>query len=832
MAGSGLTSVGSRRTLGGGVVERRLTAAQRAAATTTPLSPTLKLRKRLPTILPRRQSRTTTEEPVEMADLVEATAERDFQNGQCRKPQQFLGRLQSRFDQHVAKSLSATFPDQMRGAVLAHFQFGGDVLEPDVMCLLGFDVPPDQRAATGHQIFRGGFCLPSRRLESFFRMRPGMQPGTQLPQMFEDKLGFRLVHGGQRMGLGIPRRFFPARERFPMRGTKLRSRTSRAGEDDPLQFKLVINRNDPLHETGMADVVAALRKSMQIGAEPQNLEGRAMSLAAAGFDATTNGMRVLKSGMGQRGGQRSGEIVDGHLKLMDLFERLNGSLGDIEVGHGQKKDRRNSGKSQFSGGKRGASLSRTDYGRGMSFYVLKRNVPIEESYDVVVAGGGPAGAAAAVCAARSGAKTLLIEATGCLGGMGTSGLVTAFDPMANGVEAMVGGFMREVVEELYERKFLGSKVTPEQWRKHFLAWIPFNVEGYKLILDEKMTAAGVEVRFFTRVIDAEADASDKRVKGIVIHNIEGYSFIAAKAFIDCTGDAVLADLCGADCWEAGRDTPRIMPATLPSLFAGIDWERVRRYWKEEGHEQGNGVIRKGIADGMFVQPDPFLVGMSQIGPTVGYLNGGHLFNLNALRCSELSRNVMLGRRIAQDYLAFYRKYIPGYEKMEHVTTASLIGVRESRRIKGEYVLNIDDYMARREFPDQIGIFNKFVDIHPYDTSEEEYQRFMKEKDQQLRMNVGESFGIPYGILVPKGWQNLWVAGRCASSDVRVHGSIRVQPACAMMGQAAGTAAAQSIRLKQSACELDTAELVTTLRKDNALLPQKEISSEMTRGSAT
>ena len=253
-----------------------------------------------------------------------------------------------------------------------------------------------------------------------------------------------------------------------------------------------------------------------------------------------------------------------------------------------------------------------------------------------------------------------------------------------------------------------------------------------------MTAADVEVRFFTRVIDAEADVNDKRVKGVVIHNIEGYRFIAAKAFIDCTGDAVLANLCGADCWEAGRDTPRIMPATLPSLFAGIDWERVRRYWKEEGHEQGNGIIRKGIADGIFIQPDPFLVGMSQIGPTVGYLNGGHLFNLNALRSSELSRNVMLGRRIAQDYLAFYRKYIPGCEKLEHVTTASLIGVRESRRIKGEYVLTIDDYIARREFPDQIGIFNKFVDIHPYDTSEEEYQRFMKEKDQQLRMDVGES----------------------------------------------------------------------------------------------
>ena len=467
----------------------------------------------------------------------------------------------------------------------------------------------------------------------------------------------------------------------------------------------------------------------------------------------------------------------------------------------------------------------------MSTFVLTRSIPQENPYDVVVAGGGPAGAAAAVSAARLGAKVLLIESTGCLGGMGTSGLVTAFDPMANGVEPMVGGFMREVVEELFDRGFLGPEVGREYWNTSYMTWTPFNVEGYKLVLDEKTTQAGVEVRFFTKVIDADVQQAERRVNGVVLHNIEGYSFVPARTFIDGTGDAVLAHLCGAAVWEAGKDTPRIMPATLPSLFAGIDWKRVKEYRDKEGHEQATGLVRKGIADGIFLQPDPFLVGMSQIGPSVGYLNGGHLFNLNALRNADLSKNIMLGRRIAQDYLAFYRKYVPGCEKLEHVTTASLMGIRESRRIQGEYVLNVDDYIARRTFPDQIAIFNKFVDIHPYDTSEEEYQRFKKEKDQRLRMERGEYFGIPYGILVPKGWSNLWVAGRCTSSDVRVHGSIRVQPACSMMGQAAGTAAVQAINRSQTACDLDTQELVLTLRKHHAKLPQKELSSAMTRGTA-
>lgn len=98
------------------------------------------------------------------------------------------------------------------------------------------------------------------------------------------------------------------------------------------------------------------------------------------------------------------------------------------------------------------------------------------------------------------------------------------------------------------------------------------------------------------------------------------------------------------------------------------------------------------------------------------------------------------------------------------------GIRESRRIVGEYELNIDDYLARREFSDQIGIFNKFVDVHPYDPSDEQWNRFNNERNKTGKLEPGEWFGIPYGILVPQGWKNLWVAGRCASSDVDVHGS--------------------------------------------------------------
>ncbi len=455
----------------------------------------------------------------------------------------------------------------------------------------------------------------------------------------------------------------------------------------------------------------------------------------------------------------------------------------------------------------------------MQTFQLTRQIPVDESYDLVVLGGGPGGASAAICAARLGARVLLVEATGCMGGMGSSGLVTAFNPMANGERMLVGGLMREIVETMYRRGFMQAGASPDMWRKDFMHWAPFNVEGYKLILDELAIDAGVEVRFFTKLIDVDFDHGHRRINGVVIHNIEGYRYVPAKTFVDGTGDAILADLCGVECREAGRDSPKIMPPTLCSLFGNIDWSRM-------GQQQT--ALFKALADGHFTQYDRHLPGMMKVGNTTGILNGGHLFNLNALRNRSLSDGMMLGRKLAQEYIAFYRKYVPGCENLEHVTTASLMGIRESRRIVGEYELDFDDFQARRQFPDQIGVFNNFVDIHVCDTSDEEWERFLREKDETARLLPGEMFGIPYSILVPRGWENFWVAGRSASSDVMMHGAIRVQPAASMMGQAAGTAAVQSMRTGQPACDIDTAVLVETLRQAGAYLPQETTSRTMTR----
>jgi len=262
-----------------------------------------------------------------------------------------------------------------------------------------------------------------------------------------------------------------------------------------------------------------------------------------------------------------------------------------------------------------------------------------------------------------------------------------------------------------------------------------------------------------------------------------------------------------------------MPPTLVSLCSGIDWGRM-------GNQQA--AVEKAIGDHFFKVPDRHLPGMAQTGHRVGELNAGHIFNLDALRCKSMTDGMMAGRRLAQEFVAFYRKYVPGCENLEHVTTAPLMGVRESRRVLGEYELNMEDYDARRQFPDQIAVYNYPIDMHPYNPTAQAFANMWK--DFQVRMKPGESVGLPYGMTVPKGWKNLWVAGRCASMDVKVHGAFRVQPAAVMMGQAAGTAAVQSIRTKRPAGEIDTQVLVATLRKAGAYLPQKSTSKTMTRGA--
>lgn len=316
-------------------------------------------------------------------------------------------------------------------------------------------------------------------------------------------------------------------------------------------------------------------------------------------------------------------------------------------------------------------------------------------------------------------------------------------------------------------------------------------------------------------------------------NIEGYRYIRAKAYVDATGDATLSHLAGARCHVIGADIKTIAPSTLCSIFAGVNWDHPFYGGDHHGVEAAKRdvkekILQQAIEERHFSQADRFMPGMNKIGKTSAQLNAGHIFDLNGLDCRSLSDGMIEGRKLALEYLEFFRKYVPGYEEIEQLATAPVMGVRDSRRIAGEFELTLEDFKSRRQFPDQVAVYNRPSDVHPVNTTREEYERFMKHFHHENRLGEGECLGIPYSILVPKGWVNLWVAGRCHSSDTLVHGSIRAQSAAYMMGQAAATAAVQSIRTGEPACNLDTEMLVTTLRHAGAYLPQQTLSRTMTR----
>jgi hypothetical protein len=395
----------------------------------------------------------------------------------------------------------------------------------------------------------------------------------------------------------------------------------------------------------------------------------------------------------------------------------------------------------------------------------------------------------------------------------------------------------ELVEKLHERGGLGPQVGPDYWHRALQRWIPFQPEELTLLYDELLADAGVCVRYGARAISVITTEKDQapataaiqsgptagpndgstRIEALVVADVEGLWLAGGRTFLDATGDAAVASAAGFTVRRAGQDSPRIMPPTLCALFAGIDWNRMAMSPSGNCPDRQQIQLEQALADGHFSRNDRHLPGLYRIAPGLGMMNAGHLFDTDAVDGPSLSRAYGQGRHLVREFLAFYRTYIDGCQDMRLVSTAPLLGVRESRRILGEYELVHTDYQKRARFTDGIGLCSGSVDIHVYDDSPAEYERYRQEFEHQDRQGPGESFGIPYGILVPKGSENLWVAGRCASTDLKVQGALRIQPAAAVMGQAAGLAAALSLQSGRGASLLDVSELRSRLEQAGAIL---------------
>ena len=423
----------------------------------------------------------------------------------------------------------------------------------------------------------------------------------------------------------------------------------------------------------------------------------------------------------------------------------------------------------------------------------KLKVKKADQWDVIVVGGGPSGCAAAVAAAREGAKVLIVESTGALGGMGTSGLLNAWCPFTDKEKIIYKG--------IAERVFLEAKKGVPHARGN--DWIPINTEYLKTVYDDLVTSHGVAVLFFSNMAAVEMK-DDETVDAVVVANKAGLTACRARIFIDCTGDGDLAAWAGAD-FEMGDKAGAVQEGSLCFSLANIDPYEYSLVGTVQSTNPRSPIF-KIISSGKYDRIKDYHINDKYAGP--GYLafNAGHI-TVDSTDPFSLSAAMMTGRKMARQYQQGLAEFEPKTFAASYLAaTGSLMGVRESRRIKCDYTFTLDDWLARREFDDGIGRNSYYIDVHKDDATQ--YPRYGK----------GESHGIPFRCLLPQGLKNVFVAGRCISADSYAHGSLRVMPPAMVTGEAVGTAAgliykSQTVDIHQT----DVAKLRKRLREMGQML---------------
>lgn len=441
----------------------------------------------------------------------------------------------------------------------------------------------------------------------------------------------------------------------------------------------------------------------------------------------------------------------------------------------------------------------------MTYQMKAREIPLYDGYDVIVAGGGPAGIAAAVSAAREGAKTLLIEATGALGGMSTNGLVPAWCPYSDKEKIIYRG--------LAERIFNASKAQTPFVDPGKLDWVPINPEAMKVIYDDLCEEFGVEVLFGTVLCDAEAE--NGKVRSLVVVNKEGLSAYKAKVYVDCTGDADLSAFAGAEVLKGIEgDESILQPATYCFSLGGVNDDAyvhgVRLHASNPAspiHALKDSPEYPRITDTHFCN--------NKIATGAVGFNSGHLNEVDGTDPRSLSRAYAEGRKKAHEVLRALKDVYPeAFANAFVQQTAPLMGVRETRRVVCDYTLTREDYVTRATFPDEISRNSYYIDIHMTPKELKMVAGFHGE-ERAARYGKGESHGIPYRCLTPVGMSNLLVAGRIISSDRDLLGSVRVMPNCFTTGEAAGLAAAICAKAGISVHDVDTDDLRARLREYGA-----------------
>ena len=431
-----------------------------------------------------------------------------------------------------------------------------------------------------------------------------------------------------------------------------------------------------------------------------------------------------------------------------------------------------------------------------------RRTPLYGEFDVVVLGGGPAGIAAAVSAARHGAQALVVERYGFLGGMGTAAGVTNFCGLHANVRGEHRRVVRGVADELLSRiDALDGLSEPHLvlGRIHAQA---YDMAAYKCAADALLAHAGAQVLF--HAVGAGVTHADGRIDCLLVETRSGRQAIRARAFIDCSGDGDLAHWAGAPL-EKGDAHGALLYPTLMYRVGGVDNARAGEAWRsipelmERAQRSGDFTFPR---KGAIVRP------MKHVGEwrvNVTQLRNADGSAVDGTDARSLSGAESEGRRQAVEYLRFLRARVPGFESAYLLDIAPQVGIRETRRLVGRYMLTRDDVLGCADFDDSIGVNGWPVENHVAGDVRWEWAPDGSRGYNQL----------PFRMLVPRsGPANLLVAGRCASMTHEGQSAARVSGGCFAMGQAAGTAAGLA---SMAPADLPYARLRTALEKDGAFL---------------
>ena len=441
------------------------------------------------------------------------------------------------------------------------------------------------------------------------------------------------------------------------------------------------------------------------------------------------------------------------------------------------------------------------------------------SCDVLVVGGGPAGFPAAVCAARHGAKVLLAEKNGYLGGMATAGLVGPFMTATTpkGEVQLIRGFFDEFVRGMAAR---GGAIHPMEAkigsfssyrsRGHY-GMTTFDPECFKKLAEEMCRTSGVELLYHAMFIAAAKEGN--RVTGAYFATKAGIWKVEAKIVVDATGDGDVSAAAGVPT-VFGDGAGDVQASSLFFRIRGVDKAKMDAHDAEclkRGDRKAEFYVNEILAAR---KAGEFPIWRQKVEVYEGLdgtwiVNMGQSDGVDGRDPRKVTAAEIGGREQAEIIVRFLRKYVKGCENCELVRTAAELGVRESRRIVGEYTLTLADVQKSVRFPDSVFCCANHIDIH------------RKGRVEYVTRDTDDPYYFPYRSLVPQGVDGLLVAGRCAAAERPVMAAIRVMPPCFAMGQAAGTAAALAVKEGREPRELDGAALSKVLVKDGVYLPEEE-----------